>query len=477
MSNTLCKSLSSYTMDKDVAGTLRLGLILFLFLQIALLVTYQQPLLNIALIGLIILGHFYFKNSEMIFYLLVIYIALVPTAAFRPSYYPLYTSFNIILLFSFLILFQLFVSTKDSLERYRLPLSVTDVLLLLFLGWMIIAVLFGFAMNPKKMILREAEYIFLFGFYWWATKVKANETWIQKFSIFYVLLTTLVAVEFIIFVISAMNLESMLFHRIVTQQPFLALFAVPLLMLFFLESRKLLIKISVSLMIILNIVSVVLSQWRALTGGIIITILATLLIFSFRNGVTVTSWKTIFKIGIIGLLFLGVLFLVLVNTIIDEGVLESLFRRYESFQSVTGDASWNMRYSGIQAALEEWKLSPIIGRGFGNRFDARNFWVVYDNQLDNSYVFLLWKTGLIGITLFFSFLGVLAIHGFQLIRNLPDSWQRYYICAIVAGFAGLLFSSYFYLSLMRYRFIIFWALFLGTIEIMYHSYKQSKISV
>ena len=477
MNDILPKSFDACALDKNVTETLKFGLILFLFIQIALLVIFQQPLINIALIGVILIGIFYFKNSEMVFYSFIIYIAIVPTAAFKPSYYPIYTSYNIILLFIFLIIFQLLTSTKNSLERYSLPLSIADILLIFFFGWMIIAILFGFAMNPKKMILKEAEYIFLFGFFWWATKVKAHEDWIYRFAIFYVLLTTVVAIEFTVFVISAMNLESMLFHRIVTQQPFLALFAVPLLISFFIKSRKFLWKMMVLLMIILNVVAVVLSQWRALTGGIIVTVFATLLILAFRNGVTIKSWKTICKMGLIGLLFLGVLFVIMINTVVDQEMIESLFRRYESFQSVTGDASWNMRSSGIQAALQEWKVSPIIGSGFGNRFDARNFFVVYDNQLDNSYIFLLWKTGLIGIMLFFLFLGTLAVHGFRLIRNLPDSWQRYYICAIVAGFAGLLFSSYFYLSLMRYRFIIFWALFLGTIEVLYQSYKQLKISV
>jgi len=352
MNDILPKSFDACALDKNVTETLKFGLILFLFIQIALLVIFQQPLINIALIGVILIGIFYFKNSEMVFYSFIIYIAIVPTAAFKPSYYPIYTSYNIILLFIFLIIFQLLTSTKNSLERYSLPLSIADILLIFFFGWMIIAILFGFAMNPKKMILKEAEYIFLFGFFWWATKVKAHEDWIYRFAIFYVLLTTVVAIEFTVFVISAMNLESMLFHRIVTQQPFLALFAVPLLISFFIKSRKFLWKMMVLLMIILNVVAVVLSQWRALTGGIIVTVFATLLILAFRNGVTIKSWKTICKMGLIGLLFLGVLFVIMINTVVDQEMIESLFRRYESFQSVTGDASWNMRSSGIQAELQ-----------------------------------------------------------------------------------------------------------------------------
>jgi len=477
VNNFQSKSFSSLAIDKDITGLLRTGLTLFLVIQFGLLLKFQQPLLNLILLGSVIFGFYFIKNSELMFYFLIIYISVVPTAAFKPGYFPLYTSFNIIFVFIILMALQLVTATENSLIRKSLPISIADILLILFLSWIVVSIIFGYAMNPKKMIIKESEYIFLFGFFWWVTKVKANISWVRKFSLFYVILSTIVALEFIFFVIKSMDVKSMFFIRIVTQQPFLSLFAVPLLIIGILLSHKLYLKLIAFSMVIINIIAVILSQWRALTGGVIITIFVVFLIYSFRNGIKIKSWKIILKIGTVFLIIVVILFTIIVNFAISQDTLESLFRRYESFKSVTGDASWNMRYSGIRASLEEWRLSPIIGRGFGNRFDPRDFSISYDYILDNSYIYILWKTGLIGLVLFLSLLGTIAKHGIILIKNLTDTWQRFYCIALFAGFSGLIFSSYFYLSLVRYRFVIFWAIFLGTIEVLYYYLHKPGINV
>jgi len=477
MNNIITKPLYTLEIEKDVRTVLRVGMVLFLFIQLALLIYFQEPLLIASILLVILLGVFFFRNSELIFYIMICYISIVPTVAFKPGFFPLYSSFNILLIFILLIAIQLIFSTENSLKRKTVQFSLTDIILLLFLSWIIISIVYGFSMNPKKTIIKEANYIFLFSFYWWVTKLKAKQEWVKKFAKFYVILTTIVSIEFIFFVVRAMDIKSMLFNRVVTQQPFLALFTVPLLISYSLINRRLFTKFGILLLVIINVISVVLSQWRALTGGLIVSIFSFFIIFSFRNGINHESWRTIARISAVVILIITIVFFFSIKYIISLDTIESLFKRYKTFQSVIGDPSWNMRSSGIKAALFEWRISPVIGRGFGNNFDPKNIFVVYNNQLDNSYIYLLWKTGIIGVGLLLIFFSIILRHAFILISRLPDSWNRYYVCSVFSGFIGLMLSSYFYLSLMRYRFIIFWAIFLGTIEVLYHTASHLESNV
>jgi len=81
MNNIITKPLYTLEIEKDVRTVLRVGMVLFLFIQLALLIYFQEPLLIASILLVILLGVFFFRNSELIFYIMICYISIVPTVA------------------------------------------------------------------------------------------------------------------------------------------------------------------------------------------------------------------------------------------------------------------------------------------------------------------------------------------------------------------------------------------------------------
>ena len=124
----------------------------------------------------------------------------------------------------------------------------------------------------------------------------------------------------------------------------------------------------------------------------------------------------------------------------------------------------------IKHALLQWKDNILFGTGLGAKIELVTLIHISPQLIDNSYVFILWKTGLVGFTLFILILFNFIKKGIKLFLKLNQTNEQWIVAAITSGFIGLMFIGLTNTCLVHYRFIILWALAFAYIETMYKKY-------
>lgn len=79
---------------------------------------------------------------------------------------------------------------------------------------------------------------------------------------------------------------------------------------------------------------------------------------------------------------------------------EKTEERLESLTDPLGDLSFLMRIEIGQAAIQKFLASPVWGEGFGNTLNFKIFTDTEVYFIDNSFLYFLWKGGLVGLLLF-----------------------------------------------------------------------------
>ena len=97
---------------------------------------------------------------------------------------------------------------------------------------------------------------------------------------------------------------------------------------------------------------------------------------------------------------------------------------------------------------------------------------ISNDNVDNSFIVILWKMGLVGLGLYILILFHFFHRGLYLFKHSKDISTQRFIAALLSGFAGLIFIALTNSCLAFYRFNIIWALSFASIEIYYQIEKQ-----
>jgi O-antigen ligase len=131
--------------------------------------------------------------------------------------------------------------------------------------------------------------------------------------------------------------------------------------------------------------------------------------------------KRLFSLAIIAISSL----FVLVHSSRLIRLLLSLYQsRFSSSKNLTTDHSLTNRYSEWHGVISAIWHSPILGHGFGSSFRYFNVlgrYHVIEGFTHNSYLFLLFKTGIIGAILFMASYMAFVFKGFRLLRRVELS--------------------------------------------------------
>lgn len=414
---------------------------------------------------------FSFKRTAI---LLFSYLALFPTASWGeryPFFKGLYYNPIIALaLIAALVLWVLFerqnrATQHSNFEKGLLPARSIWALTLCFLY----ALFFGLFYQAEFSVIRiEFLYLILYMTYLlWRQRplIELKHLWFALIGI-----TLITSFQFFMLAVSEGGLSTVILGRIVTQQPHLAQITIPFLFTFILFKSTKKEKLLAILAILPITAMAFLSQQRGLWGGLFISILLTFAFAYFQNGLSLKRIMQFMGIVIGGLmLFLAII--LLIDYLFTGSILLTLLTRIDFLSNLSMDESWHIRMSEISRALSLWDdhwYTILLGSGLGAKYPTTDWTRSYPYLVDNSFAYVLWKMGIIGLTVYLSFWADFLKKGFRLIKAPISISDKRMAAGIVAAFLGLALIGLTNSCLIQYRFIIFWAFAFALIDRMYN---------
>lgn len=432
----------------------------FLLLQIVFFTAiFLAPTPLYPLIGFVFFFSIFLilPKPEYILLVLIFYISILPNKDWGSAYqfFNYYVDMRIVLLMLFCAGCILYLrSLKEEITGIKF--GALDKLFFIFIIYILINGVWGMSQgNGISNVYVDVVFAGLYASYFIFRIVLNNQRAIRTFIIILIIGSTLASIQYIVFSLSNLQSGSIFLTRVTTQQPHLAQISIPLLTGIFLFRGKLKYKIISFALILPNFAMVIFSQQRSLYVSVVISIFIVIFFYIFREGVEFRKLiKFIF--GIISFVLVIILFIVLLEYYFHINFIFTIFQRMGTLQDVTSDTSWTIRFTEVKFALEKWSNHPIIGSGMGSTY-PNIFFHRGNTGVDNSYAFVLWKMGIMGLILFmFVYLKFLWI-------GIVDFWKKksYYDKMIIAGFLagmlGMMLIAITNESIILYRFNIIWA--------------------
>ena len=331
--------------------------------------------------------------------LLVFYISVLPSEAWgqRYEFFKFYVHEEVVAIWIVLIIILLFVRHLRE-HRWRIDWTGLDWLVLAFLVYGFFNAIWG--TYHSQNVFRDLFYISLYCIYFVARFLFNTPAWINRFLVAILITSTVVAIEYILLQLQHLDIRSILISRVFTQQPHIGQVAIALLAATIIFSKRRMLRILALIILIPNFIMVILSQQRGLWLGLFFTLFTLLLLYYFQNGINIVR---ITKFGLSLILIVAVMagILIIAEKALNLEFLSTVFLRLSTFEILSIDLSVNLRLIQISRVLAEWKNHLFMGSGLGATF-PRFIGARITDGIDNSYFFMLWKMGILGILPFLS---------------------------------------------------------------------------
>ena len=223
-------------------------------------------------------------------------------------------------------------------------------------------------------------------------------------------------------------------------------------------------------------------SWRI---ALVLLVIATIYVSLIKN----YDWKSGWMPALVGLMVviwigaprfrvlavLGLLMAVLVN-----------FTNITSALTGQEDYSLTTRSEAWKIVLEISKANPITGLGFANYYWYTPLYVIMGYRVKfnshNNYLDLIAQTGILGLAVFLWFSARVGILGWNLLKKVPDGFDKAYVIGALGGLVGTLvagmlgdwFLPFVYnVGLVGFRSSVIAWLFLGGLVVYEQVYRQS----
>jgi hypothetical protein len=265
--------------------------------------------------------------------------------------------------------------------------------------------------------------------------------------------------------------------RIISEYIHIAQMAIPYLGITIIYSSSKLRRAIFALLLPIILVAVLISQQRALWASVGLTLVLIFLIFVYEKRYLLFKdlRKTILRTVTVLILFVG-LFLLFQN--LTKGkLLPTILSRIIIFVSpklLSSDISALARMDAIRVVLNTIKGNFLFGQGLGDSYVSRASFVEVPT-VDNSFVFLYWKTGIFGL---FSFLSLIFYFLYRCISVLNKKLlaeEKIYVLTALLNILGLLLIAFTNVCIVYFRFIIVWSASFAVVELIARKYER-KIS-
>ncbi len=448
-------------------------LIFLIILEVGFIAVFVSNEILTVIILLLIVTYFIFTafSVERAYYVCAAYFLIFPDKFYSAFFPGMPISFYWKIgfpLFIYVVFLWLIYLIK---QKPKLEIKLLDKILIIFFVIIAISAVLGILKRYKlsyfnlefiPLSLHISYFIFLY------SKLKDNP---KRFYDFIVLCTLIIAFEFID---SLFRFGGRIFLiRIVSMHIHMSQLAIPYLIATLIFSQNKKRKIIFWIILPFILLSVAISQQRALWGSTLVLLILLGIIYIYdrrrrfkENYIKILRISTaavgiiLFSYFVVNQITAGKLYL----TILARG--QILF----NLESWSYDASYKIRTNEIKEALSTIKGDFLLGKGLGAyvvsrwRF-AEHIWV------DNSYAYIYWKMGIIGVIAFFLFYGTFFIRGIRLLRKNISNDERIFVVAALLNFVGLFIVGLTNVCIILYRFIIVWMASIAIVESIGRKYE------
>ncbi len=359
----------------------------------------------------------------------------------------------------FLTFFGVFVTLltakKDTFSKESLNFAVA-----LVISYSVILFLKGILTNGRNVLafqeFYQSFYYFLiipFG----AILTSEKQYRIIFSTIFFVI--ALISIQYFV-----VNLVSN--YRFTTYHNVFVPFLLGYVLLKFLKSRFILHKTIFFIAYLFIWLSSIMTETRLLWITNLITTGAILFFFymydseSFKKNTKKIILKIIFTLVLFSVVLGGVL---LKSNVFTHESKQSR-QRVEDITKPLEDHSFLMRIEISYFAFIEFLKNPVIGSGYGSIVKFHFFGNTKVSFIDNSFLYFLWKGGVIGFGLyFFLFYRFLKI-SFKILKNTKSKKTKEMIVVIISSFMSFIFYGFFSASLIGYKLNLLYAIIFAYVE-------------
>ncbi|MEO0091180.1 MAG: O-antigen ligase family protein [candidate division WOR-3 bacterium] len=362
----------------------------------------------------------------------------------------------------------LFVIATFQGETSNRSIGKIGYWLIAFLIVVIISGIIGIVKEREKiLVFDEAMMFWAWGIYFIIIKSKISQTGI-KHIFWAIIIGALIVSLYYIYEFKTGGGKL----RFRTDQQHIFNFTIPLLFAFILYYPKKIIRTIAILLIVPMIIAVYITLTRALWILIPLAIFIQYIYFmkdALRKAHLLNYLLPILIIGMIGIL--GIMLLQGLF-----GVSGLLSERFATFKILEYDISLLARAELSRYVLERVHNSPIFGVGLADFLRYQYFptlgrFNVY--WLDNTYMQLFWKTGIVGTLLFFIVLYYFLRRAWFILINANSTFDKIISSSVFSSFVALAISGLQCGILVGYRFNFVWAALMGIVEIRAQEIKKS----
>lgn len=465
----------TFQFHKDSPGRLpRVVLFAFLFIELSIAVTAVLTGKSFLVFGVaagLIFLVVSLRSFDSFLAILLLYTCIFPVASWgeRYDFFRHYVSYKLILFLLFiLVLHWGYTRLRDknlSIKLYNL-----DVALLVFMGLAFFGTIRGIRQGfNSDFIFIETITIGMMGIYFLYVNHDIERKDISNLWIFFLVLTIVISIQYILVFMSEFSIFATGLQRITTQQPHLALIALPFIFSTILLSQNRSHKLLAVIGLIPILLMIVISQQRGLWVGTL---------FSFLVFVTFATLRS--KVTLRKVLLLLMLFVTLTGSTViilqrrtQQQSTEALSKRVETFTELQTDQSLIIRFFEIKKAMDQVGPFSLVGRGIGAQI-TRVAKLMYSHIVDNAYIYLYWKLGWTGLLTFLIVYFIFFRHCLKIIFHSENRFDQIIALSALSGMSGLCVVALTNVSLVLYRFNLVWALVLASVELIHRNVSKQE---
>ncbi len=192
------------------------------------------------------------------------------------------------------------------------------------------------------------------------------------------------------------------------------------------------------------------SLWLAAFIALVSIVLYYKLVYKNSNGLP-RKWFYLGLIFAVFILLYGVLNVAgKASSQQKQTVNRTTSERVESISAPTSDASFLMRVEIGYYIVQRFLKNPIFGEGFGGNIKYKIFGDRTIHYSDNSWLYFLWKEGIIGFALFVLLFWRFFRQLIFVLQNTENLYSKIFLLGIFGGFLGILFVSLLTANLIKY---------------------------
>jgi hypothetical protein len=215
-----------------------------------------------------------------------------------------------------------------------------------------------------------------------------------------------------------------------------------------------------ALLVIGLIISLTRAEWAA--SGVALLVLMFLMMIDKK--IKVKAWLVGAIVPIFAIAIIVVLDPNIITDILNLKATKQVTQRAESFSNAGEDASLLMRVDLDNTAFQRFRQFPILGAGLGDVVRYKMFSNALIWSLDTSHLYVLWKMGLAGFTIYIFFLGYIINRSYYVFRKTREIFFKWVSAGVLSGFCGLFLLAFFSSALTKYNLNLVWAICLAVVE-------------